>query len=213
MRVFAARRNGSAPDRHIACPYEAVTKLSRQLSAGRWPFTARCGRRMGLKFHAAASERGRDAMRLLLVEDTEDVAEAIGASFARRGDAVDHALTIAEARQTASPCSTTTSAILDIDLPDGMGTEVLRRSARVRGQATPVLMLTARSQDRRPGLGAGRGRGRLSGQALRPARAAGAGARAGRAGSAAGTRGVSGVRRSRVRSRRPRAGHRRCAGR
>jgi two-component system response regulator TctD len=36
-------------------------------------------------------------MRLLLVEDTPDVAEAIVASFSRRGDAVDHASTAAEA--------------------------------------------------------------------------------------------------------------------
>ena len=36
-------------------------------------------------------------MRLLLVEDTVDVAEAIVASFARRGDAVDHVTTLADA--------------------------------------------------------------------------------------------------------------------
>ncbi len=82
-------------------------------------------------------------MRLLLVEDTEDVAEAIVLSFARRGDAVDHVTTVAQAADNIA-VQEYDAVILDIALPDGSGTDVLRaiRAARL---TTPVLMLTARS--------------------------------------------------------------------
>jgi DNA-binding response OmpR family regulator len=81
-------------------------------------------------------------MRLLLVEDTEDVAEAIVASFRRRGDAIDHVGTVEAARETLAVNSYDV-VILDISLPDGEGTEVLRGLRRQR-RPTPVLMLTAR---------------------------------------------------------------------
>jgi DNA-binding response OmpR family regulator len=83
-------------------------------------------------------------MRLLLVEDTEDVAEAVVASFARRGDAVDHVATVEDARDSIA-VQDYDVAILDIGLPDGRGTEVLK-ALRAAGKATPVLMLTARSE-------------------------------------------------------------------
>ncbi|MBP7003246.1 response regulator transcription factor [Amaricoccus sp.] len=87
-------------------------------------------------------------MRLLLVEDTEDVAEAIVASFQRRGDAIDSVGTVEDARDTLA-VNDYDVVILDINLPDGPGTEVLRDLRRQR-RATPVLMLTARMavQDR-----------------------------------------------------------------
>ncbi|QDL93796.1 response regulator transcription factor (plasmid) [Paroceanicella profunda] len=81
-------------------------------------------------------------MRVLLLEDTRDVAEAIVASLARRGAAVDHAGTLAQARD-ALAVQDYDVAILDINLPDGSGTELLR-DMRGRRDATPVLMLTAR---------------------------------------------------------------------
>jgi DNA-binding response OmpR family regulator len=81
-------------------------------------------------------------MRLLLVEDTEDVAEAIAASFVRRGDAVDRVGTV-EAAQDTLAVNDYEVIILDINLPDGEGTEVLRTLRRQR-RPTPVLMLTAR---------------------------------------------------------------------
>jgi two-component system response regulator TctD len=82
-------------------------------------------------------------MRLLLVEDTPDVAEAIVASFSRRGDAVDHASTAAEAVDAVA-VQDYDAAILDVSLPDGSGTDVLR-ALRAAGKSTLVLMLTARS--------------------------------------------------------------------
>ena len=83
-------------------------------------------------------------MRLLLVEDTEDVADAIVASFERRGDAVDLVTSVDEAK-SAIAVQEYDVILLDIGLPDGLGTEVLR-SARDRGIRTPILMLTARSE-------------------------------------------------------------------
>ncbi len=82
-------------------------------------------------------------MRILLVEDAVDVAEAICSSFARRGDAVDHVTTVAEA-QASIAVQDYDVAVLDIGLPDGSGTEILR-ALRDRRSATPVLMLTARA--------------------------------------------------------------------
>ncbi|MDJ0631294.1 MAG: response regulator transcription factor [Rhodobacter sp.] len=82
-------------------------------------------------------------MRLLLVEDTEDVADAIVASFERRGDAVDHVSTVASAEDVIA-VQDYDVMILDIGLPDGCGTDILN-FARSAGSKTPILMLTARS--------------------------------------------------------------------
>lgn len=81
-------------------------------------------------------------VRLLLVEDTQDMAEAIAASFARRGDAIDWVGTVQAAEETLA-VNDYEVIILDINLPDGQGTDVLRALRRQR-KRTPVLMLTAR---------------------------------------------------------------------
>jgi DNA-binding response OmpR family regulator len=81
-------------------------------------------------------------MRLLVVEDTEDVAEAIVTSFRRRGDAVDCVETVEDAHE-ALAVNEYDVVILDINLPDGLGTDILR-DLRRRRKRTPVLMLTAR---------------------------------------------------------------------
>ena len=81
-------------------------------------------------------------MRLLLVEDTDDVADAIAACFARRGDAIDCVGSVEAAQETLA-VNDYEVIILDINLPDGKGTEVLRALRRQR-KPTPVLMLTAR---------------------------------------------------------------------
>jgi two-component system response regulator TctD len=79
---------------------------------------------------------------LLLVEDTDDVADAIAASFVRRGDAIDRVDTVEAACDTLA-VNDYEVIILDINLPDGKGTDVLRSLRRQR-KPTPVLMLTAR---------------------------------------------------------------------
>ena len=83
-------------------------------------------------------------MRILLLEDAIGVAEAVCASFARRGDAVDHVTTVADALASVAVLDYDV-AVLDIGLPDGSGTEVLR-ALRSGQKATPVLMLTARTR-------------------------------------------------------------------
>src|SRR4051794_33190463 len=81
-------------------------------------------------------------MRLLLVEDTADVAEAIAASFAPGGDAVDSVGTVDDAMGMLE-VNEYEVVVLDINLPDGEGTEILKALRRQR-RPTPVLMLTAR---------------------------------------------------------------------
>lgn len=81
-------------------------------------------------------------MRVLIVEDAADVAEAVAASLARAGFACDIAANLARAaafRQSQD----FDVMVLDINLPDGDGREFLRRLRR-DGDRTPVLMLTAR---------------------------------------------------------------------
>ena len=81
-------------------------------------------------------------MRLLLVEDTSDVAEAIAVSFSRAGDTLDCAGDLKQARASLS-LQQYDVLILDINLPDGSGRDLLSELRRERN-AIPVLMLTAR---------------------------------------------------------------------
>ncbi|MBK9178990.1 MAG: response regulator transcription factor [Acidimicrobiales bacterium] len=95
-------------------------------------------------------------MRLLVVEDEEDLAGAVALGLRREGYAVDLAGTVGEALERL----TTTAydlVCLDLNLPDGDGREVcrsLRASGSVDGTRTRVLMLTARTSldDRVAGL-------------------------------------------------------------
>ena len=94
-------------------------------------------------------------MRLLLVEDTADLAQTVLRFLRAEGHAVDHAgdaATAAEAMAVAEYAC----VILDLGLPDGSGLEVLRARRRA-GDRTPVLIATARDQisDRIAGLDAG----------------------------------------------------------
>ena len=82
-------------------------------------------------------------MRLLLIEDAEEVTEAIVASFARAGHLVEVATTLDTARRAIRAAAAGFDVlVLDIDLPDGSGRTLLTE-LRAAGDATPVLMLTA----------------------------------------------------------------------
>ena len=81
-------------------------------------------------------------MRVLLVEDTEDVAEAIVANFSRGGHAIDR-VTGCMAAQDAVAVQDYDLVILDINLPDGSGFDFLRALRAVRNP-TPILVVTAR---------------------------------------------------------------------
>jgi DNA-binding response OmpR family regulator len=95
-------------------------------------------------------------MRILVVEDEPDLAQAIAAGLRREGYAVDLAPNGADAVDKLAVASYDL-VCLDLNLPDMDGREVCRRirKGEVLGEAEPrVLMLTARDslEDRVGGL-------------------------------------------------------------
>lgn len=94
-------------------------------------------------------------MRLLVVEDTPELAEAVLRYLRDAGHAVDHAADLASA-EAAMDVARYACVVLDLGLPDGSGLELLRRR-RKAGDRTPVVVATARDQisDRIAGLDAG----------------------------------------------------------
>lgn len=94
-------------------------------------------------------------MRVLLVEDDEMIGRSLSQALERAGWSVDWVRDGLLA-QSALGDGGYTCVLLDLGLPKADGTEVLRR-ARDRGDATPVLVLTARDglEDRILGLDLG----------------------------------------------------------
>ena len=94
-------------------------------------------------------------MRLLLVEDTEDLARWLEKALTQKGFAVDR-VADGMAADHALQCEAYALVVLDISLPRMDGLEVLARLRR-REQSVPVLLLTARSalDDRVRGLNLG----------------------------------------------------------
>jgi two-component system response regulator QseB len=94
-------------------------------------------------------------MRVLVVEDDRMIAQGLKTALAQDGHAVDH---VAEGRAAAEALRSTRFdlVLLDLGLPDRDGIAVLRELRR-RGDATPVIILTARDEvrDRIEGLDAG----------------------------------------------------------
>jgi two-component system, OmpR family, response regulator len=94
-------------------------------------------------------------MRFLIVEDDAVLRDVLTRSLSESGHRVDAAATCAEAESfwNLQPYD---AVVLDLNLPDGSGLTVLK-SARRRGDATPVLVLTARNRtdERIAGLDAG----------------------------------------------------------
>jgi DNA-binding response OmpR family regulator len=94
-------------------------------------------------------------MRILLVEDDRLLGDGIVAGLKQRGFAVDWSQDGAAA-DTALHTEAYAAVVLDLGLPKLSGLEVLRR-LRANGNATPVLILTARDaiEDRVKGLDSG----------------------------------------------------------
>jgi two-component system, OmpR family, response regulator len=94
-------------------------------------------------------------VRLLVVEDDQALGAALRDGLVAQGFAVDSAGGVQEALDILAiePCDL---AVLDLGLPDGEGLDVVRR-VRERGDALPILILTARGAvaDRVAGLNAG----------------------------------------------------------
>jgi two-component system, OmpR family, response regulator QseB len=94
-------------------------------------------------------------MRFLLVEDDRMIGDTLRAALRMEGHAVDWVRDAAAAQGTLAS-ERFDLVLLDLGLPQGNGLDVLRE-LRARGDATPVIVLTARDGpgDRVAGLDAG----------------------------------------------------------
>lgn len=98
------------------------------------------------------------SLRILLVEDNEDLAANTREYLQSRGHVVDCASTSRRALDLAS-ARRHDAVVLDIGLPGLDGTEVCRRLKAMPGRSPAVLMLTARdtAQDKLTSFEAGAG--------------------------------------------------------
>ncbi|PTE17283.1 DNA-binding response regulator, partial [Cereibacter changlensis JA139] len=94
-------------------------------------------------------------MRILLVEDDEVLGNAVCDHVADDGHKLDRARRLSEAADALAVVAYDL-VLLDLMLPDGLGTPFLRR-LRQQGNTTPVIILTALDQitERIDGLNAG----------------------------------------------------------
>lgn len=94
-------------------------------------------------------------MRVLLVEDTVELGQAVREQIADDGHAVDWVQRLDHAVLSVQATGYDL-ILLDLMLPDGQGIDFLRKR-RTAGDTTPVIILTAKDQlsDRIAGLNAG----------------------------------------------------------
>lgn len=94
-------------------------------------------------------------MRILIVEDHDELAELLGKGLRSAGIEVDRLATVSEA-QAALTTTRYAALVLDLGLPDGDGLTLVKE-LRHRGDPIPVLVLTARGgvNDRVTGLRGG----------------------------------------------------------
>ena len=85
-------------------------------------------------------------MNLLIVEDEPRVATFLVKGLTGQGYSVEHVMTGTEALERATGTDVSL-VVLDLGLPDIDGMEVLRR-IREAGHEVPVVILTARSDDK-----------------------------------------------------------------
>src|SRR5262245_37893886 len=82
-------------------------------------------------------------MRILVVDDHEDVLELVTRALERDHHVVSTATTIEAARERLA-ASAIELLVLDLGLPDGTG-QALCAELRARGSSVPILVLTAKS--------------------------------------------------------------------
>ncbi|OQX70266.1 MAG: hypothetical protein B6A08_00075 [Sorangiineae bacterium NIC37A_2] len=94
-------------------------------------------------------------MRLLIVDDSEELLDLLGRSFGGEGHELRLAKSLGEARRHLQDFFPDT-IILDVELPDGSGVDFCRE-LRAQGKNWPVLLLTAHGavHERVAGLDAG----------------------------------------------------------
>ncbi|MAY62290.1 MAG: DNA-binding response regulator [Rhizobiales bacterium] len=83
-------------------------------------------------------------MRLLLIEDERELANALSAALSRQGIVTDHALNLGDALELTLQ-NTYDAILLDRRLPDGEGLTFIPKLRRA-GVDTPVIVLTARNE-------------------------------------------------------------------
>lgn len=83
-------------------------------------------------------------MRLLVIEDTPDIAALLRIALEEEGYAVDSADNATEGIMLAQ-VNEYDGMVLDVMLPDGNGLDIARK-LRNEGRTTPILMLTAQGQ-------------------------------------------------------------------
>jgi DNA-binding response OmpR family regulator len=81
-------------------------------------------------------------MRLLIVEDNDQLAELLAQGLKAAGFETDRTALLTEA-QDALAVNSYAGVVLDLGLPDGDGKQLVA-GLRAKGDATPILMLTAR---------------------------------------------------------------------
>lgn len=81
-------------------------------------------------------------MRILLVEDEPEMARLIATAFARHGIVVDHAPSLAIAREAVLG-GVHDAVVLDRKLPDGDGLALIPELRRAAEAALPVIVLSA----------------------------------------------------------------------
>ncbi|RZN10555.1 DNA-binding response regulator [Bradyrhizobium genosp. SA-3] len=94
-------------------------------------------------------------MRILLVEDEAEMADALASALKRYDMVVDHAPSLAEAEEAIS-ADVHAAVLLDRQLPDGDGLALIPK-LRARADGVPIIVLTARGElaDRVAGLDRG----------------------------------------------------------
>jgi DNA-binding response OmpR family regulator len=94
-------------------------------------------------------------MRILLLEDEKEMAEALSAALVKQGIVIDHTMLLGDAAELALQHDYA-AILLDRRLPDGDGLSLIPK-LRQAGTYTPIIVLTARndSKERIEGLDVG----------------------------------------------------------
>ncbi|RJT41445.1 DNA-binding response regulator [Mesorhizobium waimense] len=83
-------------------------------------------------------------MRILLIEDEKEMAEALSAALSKQGIVIDHIMFLDDALELVRQ-HTYDAILLDRRLPDGEGLKFIPRLRRA-GVDTPIIVLTARNE-------------------------------------------------------------------
>jgi len=88
--------------------------------------------------------QGEARMRILLIEDEKELADALAAVLAKQGIIIDHTMLLADAMELTRQ-HVYDAILLDRRLPDGEGLSFIPQLRR-SGIETPIIVLTARNE-------------------------------------------------------------------